>query len=375
MEDFSIISLQHRGMNCVGVRVPKGDPRLERVRQIPHMRWSQTHNCWYAPATEGCWEAVNAIFFVLKEPPNGDGPRENSSCTPEEAGNMVNTFPNPLEARYLQRFLETMQVRNYAEETQKNYTQALTHFLKHFRGRDIPQLTNTDLERYQMEAIIAKQLSQSYQNMIISAVKLFYEKVLGRKVDPEFISRPRRERPLPDILSMQEIARMIQSVKNQKHRAMLGLIYGCGLRSGELLNLKLTDIPKHRNVIHLRAAKGSKDRLVPLSEKLRTQLREYYKIYKPKTYLFEGETEGAPYSKRSLQMVFKRALAQAKLSNIFRLHNLRHSYATHLLEAGTNEAVIQTLLGHASIKTTTIYTKVAQSTIDKIYNPFDHLDL
>jgi integrase/recombinase XerD len=266
-------------------------------------------------------------------------------------------------------------VRNYAEETINNYVPALNHFLKYFHGTDVRKLTKMDLEQYQMRTVIDRGLSHSYQNTLVSVVKLFYETIIGMKVEPEFIARPRRERPLPKIMSMEQVSAMLGSVKNQKHRMMLALIYACGLRSGELINLVFDDIQSTRMMIHIRRAKGNKDRLVPLSQKLLQQLREYYKIFRPKQWLFEGQHPGEQYSKRSLQMVMKQALKAAGLSREFRLHDLRHSYATHQLEAGTNEHIIQKLLGHSSIKTTTIYTKVARTTLEKVYNPFDHLDI
>jgi len=397
MENFSIFPLQHRGMNCTCIRLLKDDWRNAIVRKLPHIRWSATHRCWYAPETEALKRALNEIFFVVEDPreehpakeqnaennvrqhhPAKAKPAETEKRQHHPATEIVETdlvFPNAEDQLFVERFRRYLQVRNYAQETINNYVPALIHFLKYFHGRDVRKLNEVDLENYQMRSVVDKGLSHSYQNTLVSVVKLFYESVIGKQISPEFISRPRRERPLPKIMSMEEVSTLLHSVKNQKHRMMLALIYACGLRSGELISMRFADIQSSRMMIHIKAAKGNKDRLVPLSQKLLDQLREYYKIFRPKEWLFEGQYPGERYAKRSLQLVMKQALKSAGLSSAYRLHDLRHSYATHQLEAGTNEHIIQKLLGHSSIKTTTIYTKVARTTLEKVYNPFDHLDL
>lgn len=160
---------------------------------------------------------------------------------------------------------------------------------------------------------------------------------------------------------------------NIKHRAMLALIYSCGLRRGELLNLKPTDIDSKRGIVTIRQGKGKKDRIAPLSEKILAMLREYYAACKPKTWLFEGQKPGTPYDERSLASVLKQALAKTSIKKPVTLHWLRHSYATHLHESGTDIRYIQELLGHKSTKTTEIYTHVSTSSIQKIISPFDSL--
>ena len=160
---------------------------------------------------------------------------------------------------------------------------------------------------------------------------------------------------------------------NIKHKTMLSLIYSCGLRRSELLNLKPSDIDSRRNIVIIRQSKGRKDRIAPLSSKILDMLREYYKIHKPKTWLFEGKTENTPYDERSLSNVLKQALTKCKITKPVSLHWLRHSYATHLLESGTDLRYIQELLGHSSSKTTAIYTHVSTKNLQKIKSPFDDL--
>ncbi len=191
----------------------------------------------------------------------------------------------------------------------------------------------------------------------------------------EQIERPKRGRPLPKVISKEDVARIINVTGNLKHRAMLSLLYSCGLRRGELLDLRITDIDSRRNVVNIRRAKGDKDRQVPLSPKILEMLRKYFKEYRPITWLFEGEKPDTPYSAESLHKVFTVAKRKAGIIIPFKLHGLRHCYATHLMEAGVSLRYIQELLGHRYIKTTEIYLHVSSESISKIQSPFDSLDL
>jgi integrase/recombinase XerD len=187
------------------------------------------------------------------------------------------------------------------------------------------------------------------------------------------VHRPKREKLLPNVLSKEEIKLILNAHSNIKHKAMLSLIYSCGLRRSELLNLKPSDIDSKRNIIIVRQAKGKKDRIAPLSLKIIEMLREYFILYKPSIYLFEGQTKGTAYDERSLQKVLKQAIEKVGIKKPVTLHWLRHSYATHLLENGTDLRYIQEILGHSSSKTTEIYTHVSTKSIQKITSPFDYL--
>jgi integrase/recombinase XerD len=191
------------------------------------------------------------------------------------------------------------------------------------------------------------------------------------KVD--FIQRPRREKRLPNVLSKNEVKSILEAPTNLKHRAMLSLIYACGLRRSELLNLTLKDILSDRNLLFIRQSKGKKDRVVPISIKLIEMLRDYYKAFKPKTWLFEGQFPNTKYSEMSLAKVLKQSMLKAKVNKNVSLHWLRHSYATHLLESGTDLRYIQELLGHSSSRTTEIYTHVSTRNLQQIRSPFDDL--
>src|SRR5690606_23343646 len=186
------------------------------------------------------------------------------------------------------------------------------------------------------------------------------------RIDIEKIYRPKKEKLLPNVLSKKEIKQILNAHSNLKHKTMLSVIYSCGLRRSELLNLKPLDIDSERNIITIRQAKGKKDRIAPLSQNILLMLREYYKIYKPVTWLFEGQFPNTQYDERSLQNVLKQALEKVNIKKPVTLHWLRHSYATHLLEAGTDLRFIQEILGHKSSKTTEIYTHVSTKSLQQI---------
>jgi len=192
-------------------------------------------------------------------------------------------------------------------------------------------------------------------------------------MDIEAIHRPKKERKLPSVISKEEIKAILEAPRNTKHKVMLSLIYACGLRRSELIHLKPLDVDSKRKLLIVRQSKGNKDRVVPLSEKIIEMLREYYKVYRPKEWLFEGRFEGDQYSTTSLQKILKQALRYANINKPVTLHWLRHSYATHLLENGTDVRFIQEIFGHKSSKTTEIYTHVSTKSLQNIKSPYDDL--
>jgi integrase/recombinase XerD len=285
----------------------------------------------------------------------------------------METKENHLKATSIIEFEKKMLNRRYSASTIKVYSEAMQVFLRHFPGVSESEITIKHIEQFNYEFIIEKAQSSSYQNQIINAIKLFY-KFNGRgNLNIEAISRPRREHKLPSVLSKQEVKLILESLTNIKHKSMLSLIYSCGLRRGELLRLKMADIDSKRNILIIRQSKGKKDRIVPLSIKVLEMLREYYKGYRPEVWLFEGQEKGMQYDERSLQLVLKKGVKKAGIKKEVSLHWLRHSYATHLLEAGTDLRYIQELLGHTSSKTTEIYTHVSTRIIQNIISPFDQL--
>ena len=274
---------------------------------------------------------------------------------------------------HLDHFKNYLISQRYSPNTIKTYTEALGVFFQFHSNKAAEQLEIADIIDFNTGYILRKNLSASYQNQVINAIKLFYRNRFNRVMDLNNIQRPRREKRLPNVLSKQEIKAILEAPTNLKHRAMLSLIYACGLRRSELLNLTLKDVLSDRNLLFIRQSKGKKDRVVPISNKIIEMLREYYKAYKPKTWLFEGQIPNTKYSEMSLAKVLKQALKKAGNQKPVSLHWLRHSYATHLLESGTDLRYIQELLGHASSRTTEIYTHVSTKNLQQIRSPFDDL--
>lgn len=293
---------------------------------------------------------------------------------PKEEPSLPSLKPlNDHQKDKIEAFRVWMENKRYSLNTIKTYTEVLGVFFRFFHNKAIAELRNEDVVAFNNNYIIKQGHSYSYQNQFVNSLKLFFNKIEKRVIEVELIQRPRSEKKLPNVLSKQEVKLILESLQNTKHKAMLSLIYACGLRRSELLNIKPQDILSDRKLLHIKQSKGKKDRIVPLSDKLLEMLRDYYKTYKPIVWLFEGQQEGETYSERSLELVFKNALKQSGIKKPATLHWLRHSYATHLLESGTDLRYIQELLGHKSSKTTEIYTHVSTQSIQQIKSPFDDL--
>ena len=273
---------------------------------------------------------------------------------------------------YLDDFKKLLSIKRYSHSTIKSYSNALKNFLDAFPGSEPSQINVTQIENFINSMVVDKNISQAYQKVLVAAIKMFYNEMLRKNYNLNYLFPDRTEKKLPVILDVSEIKAMLDSIQNLKHKAILSLIYSAGLRISEAIEMKVSDIDSKRMLIRVRQAKGKKDRYVMLSEKLLFLLREYYKEYKPKEYLFEGQ-KGSKYSSRSIQSIFRQALKKANVQKKASVHTLRHSFATHLLEAGTDIRIIQQLLGHNSIKTTQIYTQVSNSKISKVKSPLDFL--
>lgn len=279
--------------------------------------------------------------------------------------------PTPHEA-LLSRYCQFIALKRYSPQTLKNYRGAFQLFLARHTPRLPFELAKQDVLDY-LAGRVAAGISEAYQNLLINAIKFYYEQVEGQPRQYYDVPRPKRPLQNPKLLAKEEVKALLQGTDNLKHRAMLMLAYGLGLRLGEVLALTPVDIDSKRMALYVRGGKGKKDRNLPLPESLLQLLREQFRQFRPTTFLFEGVQPGGPYSPRSLQQVVKQAAERASIHRPISLHMLRHSYATHLLEGGTDIRMIQELLGHASIKTTEIYTHVAQRT--RVASPLDDLGL
>lgn len=273
--------------------------------------------------------------------------------------------------RVFDTYRKELILKGYSQKIQKAYIGHIRRFLNK-TGKLYAELVEKDAKDYIFYILDNDKVSFSYANQAISALNIFYGSVLGRTLGK--MPRPKRAHKLPQVLSQEEVYLILSSVENIKHQTMLFLVYAAGLRVSEVVRLKVSDIDSKRKLIRIQQSKGQKDRYVMLSEVALLQLREYYKLYKPETWLFQSGTKPDGHlTERSIQRVFERACQKAGLKKEVGIHVLRHSFATHLLEAGTDLRYIQALLGHSSSRTTEIYTHVSSHNISSIQSPLDRL--
>jgi site-specific recombinase XerD len=267
---------------------------------------------------------------------------------------------------------QKLKLRGYSENTIRTYLQHFKEFLFFYRGTHPIEISELEIRNYILYLIEKRKLSKSTQNQAINAIKFFYEKVMMQDRKVYYLERPMKDKRLPEVLSQEEVMSVFEALDNIKHKTMLMLIYSAGLRRSEMLSLRIGDADFNRSIVFIRGGKGHKDRQTVLSQNLIPLLDQYLKEYKPSFWLFEGPP-GERYSASSLQQVFKNAARKAGLKKMVRLHMLRHSFATHLLESGTSTRYIQVLLGHESPKTTEIYAHVSRFALDKIQSPLDQM--
>jgi len=372
-------------MNCLGIRLNREDPRNIAVKKINGIKWSQSNKCWYGSISDAFYSSLKEIFGNELIPGkqekddaiifNNDRDELPAACDLSERADKNSrgiAFTKENDEK-LKKFGDWLASRRYSKNTIKTYLDAAKTFLRFFFDKKAELISNDDIIKFNVDYILKNDYSASFQNQVVNAVKLFFQVNENIVIDLSGIHRPKRSHPLPNVLSKEEIKILLSSNINLKHQCMLSLAYSCGLRVGELLSLVLADIDSKRMIVRIRNSKGNKDRIVPLSPKILVLLRDYYTRYKPAIYLFEGEKAGNPYSMRSIQLVIKQAAKKAGIEKPLTMHWLRHSFATHLHESGTDIRYIQELLGHSSTKTTQIYTHISTRSIQNIRSPFDSL--
>jgi len=274
----------------------------------------------------------------------------------------------------LNSYYKQLKIENYSEQTVKSYYSALKLFLEWISKSNLNRVTDEAIKNYLYYCKTNRKYSFSSMKLVTASIRYLYQKVLKKTIPEALNIELRKPSILPTVLSVKEISKILDVTNNLKHKTILFLIYSAGLRLGELLELKLGDIDSEAMKIHVRQGKGKKDRYIMLSENVLNLLRDYYKVYKPKDYIFEGQ-KGGKYSPKSVQSVFKTALKKAGIKKKATVHTLRHSFATHLLDDGTDIRYIQELLGHKRLETTQIYTHVSSYSINKIKSPADKLKI
>lgn len=357
---------------CIGLKFYTDKVVQALVNDLPDVRWSEEYRMSYianSPANLNlifktfrgvAW--INCNFFYARS----NFGKEIESVDVQRFGSR-----EPVEGKKLcpESYLRKLELKCYASSTVNTYVSCFEAFLNHYVDRELKDLNENDIRLY-LQKLIREHSSNSYVNQAINAIKFYYEVVLEMPNRFYAIERPRAEEKLPQVLAKEEVLSIIENTNNIKHRCIVSLLYSAGLRRGEVLNLKPDDIDSKRMVIKVRSGKGNKDRYTILSEKLVVDLRTYYKEWRPNTFLFEGPG-GKRYSPESVACIVREAARKAKIKKKVTPHVLRHSFATHLLENGTDLRYIQVLLGHKSTKTTEIYTHVATNIFFKIKNPLD----
>lgn len=344
------------------------------VSSLPGVQWSQTHRTFYISHTS---VHKKELYVRLRKK---NWYVDYSHLTPVQS-DLGKAFPKrtvhivgaalceETQIR-LSQFERWMEQKRLSPHTVSTYVEVVGFYLRYLQKHGLG-LTARSVEQFNYDFIVAPNKSISYQNQCINGIKKYmdFQSVL---VDGFNIERPKKEKRLPDVLSKTEVKAILGHTLNLKHKTLLCLLYSAGLRIGEAIDLKVGDIDSKRMLIHIKQGKGKKDRYTLLSVQFLELLRLYYKTYLPKDYLFEGQGM-AQYSASSAQQVLKRAVQKSHIHKQVTLHTLRHSFATHLLEGGTDIRYIQALLGHHSPKTTMIYTHVSELSVRNIKNPFDNL--
>jgi integrase/recombinase XerD len=374
MKTITLERVVHKGEPRVTLRFPYDEELTALVRKLTDARWSKSMKCWHIKDSRNI---VNDLFQKVRGKVFLDySDLKNDQKSEKEAAHKPAPDLQILSARDLTRvaeFRKWMAHRRYSESTISTYIGMLGHFLRFIKPKESNEIDPGDMVSFVNDYVIPRRLSYTFQNQVISATKLYCKHILKQDLEVGTFKRPRGMHKLPNVLSKEEVKAILEASANLKHRTMLSLIYACGLRRSELLHLTSQDIDRKRGIITIRQSKGNKDRIVPLSQKVTVLLDEYSKFYRTETWLFEGQVKGEQYTASSLAKVLSEACIKAKIEKPVTLHWLRHSFATHLLESGTDLRFIQELLGHSSSRTTEIYTHVSIKSIQNIKSPIDDL--
>jgi len=304
------------------------DPELVgKIKELPGRRWSKTLNCWHIPYQKDYLTFLNNRFDnEIRFLPYKAASKNNHEVLEQSNSEKENkTENNRININLPKEFEETLRLKRYSKNTIKSYKSHFSLFLAYYSGHDPEKITDEQIREYLLYLVNKKKVSSSYQNQSINAIKFYYEKVLGQAVQKYYIQRPKKEKKLPVVLSEEEVVKILRQIVNIKHKCIIYLIYSAGLRLSEVIHLKISDIDSDRKVITIKRAKGKKDRISLLSDRVITLLREYYKQYKPKEWLFEGQ-KGGKYSPKSVQKIFQAACFKSGIKKHATIHTLRHSF-------------------------------------------------
>jgi len=342
------------------------DKLLLVIRGLKRFNWSASRRCWHGAFTQSTLKLIRQSFEGITTLVED----ESLYNAPELKRIKVDRKLSKENRVVLDSFIKYLEGRRYSQSTIETYSIFIGDFLEYLKEKSITITTNRDIELFIEDVFIPKGYSISTHRQFISAIKLFKVFQPNCAIEELNLTMPRKDRHLPVVLSQQEVLEILRCTKNLKHRAILALLYSCGLRIGELINLELKHIDIHRNQVAVKNSKGRKDRYVKMADSLAPLIRNYVQTFKPAIYFAEGKPN-EKYTASSIRAFLKRSCQLAQINKRVTPHTLRHSYATHLLEGGTDIRLIQTLLGHNKPETTMIYTHVSTSSLDKVRNPLD----
>lgn len=363
------------------VYVPKMVMVHEKLKRFSMARFSKSKQCYLLPAAPVVMDSLylqfeaTGISITSLLPKNYLDKRHlpnkkqlDLSKTKKSLLDLV-----PLQAQsYLSSMIDTLLALNYSSSTLRTYCGAFIQFLRYFEFRNPEEVSREEIIRF-LGSLMERGLSATSGHSMVNGVQFYYQQVLGKRDFNFVLPRPKKEKKLPVVLTMEECLQIFKVVDNPKHKLLLLIGYGAGLRVSEIVSLRWSDILFEEHKIHVKNAKGKKDRMVMLPYSIVTSLQLYRELYKGKHYVFEGQFAGEPYSTGSVQQVMRNAIKLSGLEKKASVHTLRHSFATHLLENGTDIRYIQQFLGHSSIKTTTVYTHLTKTAVDKIQSPLDRM--
>lgn len=359
----------HRGKDVVFVKFPYDKELVNAVRAIDGAQWSQGKNTWYI--TKNSFN-LNTLFNKLKPSAFIDYSMLKSIPSNKRSKKKVKVKITKPKIVFPKSYSDKLDQKRYSNNTKSIYTNYFSDFIRFFKNRILDTISSDEINNYILSLIKENNISPSQQNQRINAIKFYYEKVLDNDKTFYNIERPLKARTLPNVLSPNEIKMMIDNTTNVKHKCIISLLYSAGLRRSELIRLQITDILSDQMLLKIEHGKGNKDRYVGLSKYMLDLLRVFYAEYKPKLWLFESP-KGDQYSGSSIVKVVKSAAKKAGIVRRVTPHMLRHSFATHHLESGTDLRYIQEFLGHSSTKTTEIYTHVAKTDFSRFKNPLDEI--
>lgn len=401
METVILKPLQHRGRESIGIHFEKNLVIQSLIQKQAGARWSKTNSCWYIPLLKDNYQQLAIIlkgkaelkndelkkYLLGKKKGNQLSTTQNKSTLVTESKNYLVKKGPPVQQRgvrheiskenkeALQKFQQMLALKSYSPSTIRTYSNEFVQFLQTIKENKASDFTTARIKDYMQYCFEKLKLSENTLHSKINALKFYYEQVLHREKFFWEIPRPKKPLLLPKLLNEIELRKLFNALTNKKHKAMLFTAYSAGLRVSEVANLKIADIDSQRMQIFIERAKGKKDRYVNLSPVLLDILRNYHKEYepKPKVYLFESEQTLSAYPTRTIQQIFSNAKNRAGIRKEVGIHSLRHSFATHLLDKGTDIKFIKDLLGHFNIKTTERYLHVSKEKLVNIKSPFDDL--